>query len=818
MLDVIKMSRWLPIKTLQERAKKETLEVATRWDVPQGPDVPEDLRDTASRYFRTAPDAEGRQGRVASRMLAEDLLLGSWSPAIPLLFALIPIITVLSLIISKVLMILALPVLIFIATSTERWQNALVAAFLGIALPAVGVATLAGRGMLSMMPGGTMGVMLAGSGGMSKLLIPVAAIGLLIFLFAGLRGARKAVGWLLAIAVTFFIASMLPGPLRVLVLSLPGAALPAAWAITQAMERTHRLEWQGKVAGFESSSKALSHIEGRKQQTERAVKDESPLITYGTSMGVLTREWDGYAPDVGLPMRLSVEDLSTHMLILGSTGSGKTSTWIRPTLAQWVRAYAAGALIMDGKGSLALDFKKLKGYQLIDPALCKVGLYEGMSSAEVSRTLRELNALDQSAGDARMWNDLAYNLCRHSATVLEALVHIQDEKTGKVWSWTAHDHYRLAVYGLGGTDEDANAIKSYLDLIRDNHPLGDTGLLADARQYFLTELPAQPPNVRGSIGTTFDSWITPLFGHAELLEWAKSETGVKVEDCLLGKVIGVNLPETRFGRAGQIAASFLKNRVYNSIRKRAELGDWRKADPEAKPVLIVMDEAQLLIGEADHEIAPIGRSLGCRMLICSQTIESLRATSKNRDKVEAFLDSFQSFAALRTSAESIEWIQKRVGDAWKPSFSMPSMGIDFVGTASAAAGSPLFDPNHPNARGMRWLLRRGHGGVKDIMAKSQDREHARKNGMDGFGLRTTLTAQGQPGGWQEKPLISKASFSSYTAAQGVAFVSLMRAGQPRRDFIRLDQAMFDLPDDLVDPDYQEPVQKNPEQKNEEIAA
>lgn len=809
MLDVIKMSRWLPIKALQERAKKETLEVATRWDVPQGPDVPEDLRDTASRYFRTAPDAEGRQGRVASRMLAEDLLLGSWSPAIPLLFALIPIVTVLSLIISKVLMILALPVLIFIATSTERWQNALVAAFLGIALPAIGVATLAGRGMLSMMPGGTMGVLLAGSGGMSKLLIPAAAIGLLIFLFAGLRGARKAVGWLLAIAVTFFIASMLPGPLRVLVLSLPGAALPAAWAITQAMERTYRLESQGKEAGFESSSKALSHIQGRKQQAERAAKDTSPKIIYGTAKGILTALWDGYAPDPGLRMLQTIRDLATHFLILGATGSGKTSAWLRPILYAYAKVRAGGALIMDGKGALAWYFRKIFGYKLIDPAICTVALYEGMSAVEVTRTLREVAlGADGDQGNDRFFNTSAAELCQHAAVILEALVEVRKEHENQ-WNWTPYDHHELALLGFGSKN-DKQTLEALLNLIderrAENKIYRNAGLVKLARGYFLGAVREMDEETASNIMSTFSSWITPLFGHPDLLDWAQSATGERVEGCLRGELIGINLPEARYGSAGRTAAAFLKNRVFNSIRKRADK-DWEKEDPDATPVLCLVDEAQLLLTEADFEMAPIGRSLGLWMVICSQSIENLRATTKNQNKLEGFLDSFQSFAALRASPATIEWVQKRVGKAWVPTFTKASMGIDFVGSAAAAAGSPLFEPTHPNAQGMRWLLRRGHGGFRDIKAKDQDRAHARKLGLNGFGLRTTLTAQGQVGGWQEKPLVSEASFSSLTAEQGVAFVQLMRAGQPRRDYIVMDQAMEELPEDIIDPNYQEPTPK-----------
>jgi hypothetical protein len=95
MLDTLKMSRWLPLPKMQEFAKREALTLTTRWDVPSGPDVPEDLGDVCGRFYLTAPDEYGFQSRVMGRMLANDLGVGSFPASIPLLFTLVPILAML---------------------------------------------------------------------------------------------------------------------------------------------------------------------------------------------------------------------------------------------------------------------------------------------------------------------------------------------------------------------------------------------------------------------------------------------------------------------------------------------------------------------------------------------------------------------------------------------------------------------------------------------------------------------------------------------------------------------------------------------------
>ncbi|KRE90838.1 hypothetical protein ASG87_01495 [Frateuria sp. Soil773] len=855
-LDVIKMGCWLGISEQIARAKTEALNLATRWDVPQGQRKPDqdpadkelyieakkgvwavlahDMRDIKGRFYRTKPDPiTGQQGRVAGHMLQEDLVLGAFPASIPLLFGLLSLLGVLNVLVAHTWVtlpisaaILALGVLI--ATATEKFTWGCVAVFLAGVLPALGYTMAAVRVM-----------QMINSGGRIPLIIGGVVVALAV-LYGGLRGARIMVGSLVGLMVVLLIAAHVPAILKPVVLALPGALLPAFWAISEDLRRAKRLAVQGRHS-FEFSSLPLKHIEGRAAQAKRASLDASPLIVYGTAQGEFTGRGDAWAPDAGLPMQQSVNDIATHLLVLGSTGRGKTSSIIRPVVVAWIKSKVGGTLIMDGKGSLALEFAGLKNYLLVDPSIpgCIVGLYEGMTPSDVSRTLSQIFISDSTKGDSRMWADLGYDMCRHSAVVLRALVDMQEAEETPAercqWHWTLHNHLHVAVMGLAGADaladepskfEDQAAaadadkfarkdskqtLQVFLDYLKANHPKGEEGLLAEARHYFLSQLPAQPANVRGSIFTTFSSWLTVVLGSEELLGWAQAEHGVKVEDCLHGRHVGINLPETRFGRSGSVATAFLKNRVFNEVRRRAD-GDWRKADPTAKPLLCVIDECQILLSDAEMEISSISRQLGCYFVCCSQTIESIRQTSTNTNKTEAFLDSFQSFIVLKTSFQTIEWVSQRIGTTWQFGSTDGSIGIDFAAGAIKCLESPLFEQAHPLRRWMQTLLRRGAGGFRDVGGIPLDRtiEHD-------LGFNPCIIG----GSWEEKPLLYRADFATLTSMQGVALVQVMRAGSPRRDFIYLDKVMDEMPAELMDPDYV-PAQKksavNLSKEEEAIAA
>ncbi|BFI96271.1 MAG: hypothetical protein RSP_17810 [Rhodanobacter sp.] len=279
-LAVIKLNRFLPIEPMGEDSRQFALDNGTRWDVTQGerkPDQdddddelyvqnakgewviwPHDMRDVRGRFYRTRPDAQGNQGSTAGRLLTQDFLMGSASSATGLLFAAVPLFSLLIVLLSNSALAI-LPVMALLATlsllaiSTGGW--AIVAA-VGAALPLVALALPEPSQLHD--PTSFLGS--------SKFFIPVGVVLGMAFLFGSLRHARLVVGGLLAVGVVLGLSIILPDILRPLVLALPSAWCGTLWSSSLMSQRAAHLQWQKKVASWEDSANGTFHIEARRAQ------------------------------------------------------------------------------------------------------------------------------------------------------------------------------------------------------------------------------------------------------------------------------------------------------------------------------------------------------------------------------------------------------------------------------------------------------------------------------------------------------------------------------------------------------------------------
>ncbi|MDN7539955.1 type IV secretory system conjugative DNA transfer family protein [Burkholderia cenocepacia] len=164
-----------------------------------------------------------------------------------------------------------------------------------------------------------------------------------------------------------------------------------------------------------------------------------PVIILGTARGHLKlNKCDPLAPDPDTYMGLSAhEDLTTHLLMIGETGSGKTGL-ITPLTLQWL-AYGqfrngvfencGGALLLDGKGSLPDEIIKALREQGLDqvieivhvtpePGGAALALLEGMTPEQVTTAL--LAATNDDSDLSSFWTVSSGNWLRHTACLLWA--------------------------------------------------------------------------------------------------------------------------------------------------------------------------------------------------------------------------------------------------------------------------------------------------------------------------------------------------------------------------------------------------------------
>jgi len=263
-----------PWKDIHSQIKHDKVDLFYRHDIPVGSNVPKDLADIEGPLQLTKSGFP-----VAGRLLPEETSIGSRSPALPLYIAL----------------------------------YALVAVLISL-LPVIGLGFLA------------------------PIIIALYFIG-----FVGFFGFLSAVGFsiltvgassaLLYAAAPLAMTGIAMSTAQSFLNILPGV-LPILYLFFTTKQRASEKAHQGATYASAARNAPKSHKNpARHMQAIRAMSDKTDFIVYGTAKGNLTFNGDSFAPDEGLQMGQSVNDLSTHLAIFGSTGSGKT-TQLRTIFSQ----------------------------------------------------------------------------------------------------------------------------------------------------------------------------------------------------------------------------------------------------------------------------------------------------------------------------------------------------------------------------------------------------------------------------------------------------------------------------------------------------
>lgn len=532
------------------------------------------------------------------------------------------------------------------------------------------------------------------------------------------------------------------------------------------------------------------HVDARRAQAEAVARDTSPTFEFGRAKGVFTGRYDGYAPDEGAPMRMSAKDLRTHLAVFGGTGSGKTSAMLRVLIAQWARSQAGGMLVLDGKGALASELDGLRGYTCIKPGV-KLGLMDGLSPGDftaalvaVSRNPKQESATQSGQFFATAGETLVFN----GSTLLRALVDSGTEQ----WKWHLAGIHRL-LSQLTGKDASQHA-KEVIEAILRYQPAhrGEAILLEDAVGYFSEYLPAMDHETRANLWATVHGWLSPIFQHRDLVEWAHTHDGLDISNILWGGMYGVALPQYKFGRAGATIQSFLKQRTFSLERGRADI-DWEGQGQ--KQVMTCVDEAQEMIGPTDEAFLPVARSLGGVGVYASQSVDAFIAKIASEAAAKAWLDNFQSFAMLRSSEATYEWASSRLGMTKKLRWMGQSGMINYPRSLEQAFKSSLYDADHPAAGAMQWLRRKGAGAfdISDQKTTGRGTAHTRQD-AHAHDLRMPAIQQCK---WETAPLLESHEADAMLQEPFTACIQVMRGGVRRRDIVKL-EPMFEFPPDLLE--------------------
>ena len=504
----------------------------------------------------------------------------------------------------------------------------------------------------------------------------------------------------------------------------------------------------------------------RVEQVENASSDETPFIEFATSTGLLAQRRDPLAPsEKGLPVGLTVYDLSRHLMALGASGMGKTRGVLRPMVSQWIREDMGGALTLDGKSALPLEFENLPGFTLVSPKRGKFNPIAGMRPDAVADVLADV--FSSSDTGEPIWRDSARLMLRMASIVLHSI---------PGHAFTIPEILRFCV-----SDESER-----VELVRTLDDSTDARIQA-AASYWVFEVPEMPEKTRGSIINIVRTWLGNIVLHEKLGPWCDTnETGWQVENVLKGEKAGLLLPESEYGVGGVAISALTMRRVYDAVKLRGDR--WQEQDGQ-RAVLMCADEVQNLLTKADLETVPVARSLGLYLLSATQNVDGLYKRLE-KDGALQMLGNYSSLIVLPPKTkDSNEYVEERAGKIWKATTE------NYYGLPDAQADIGLYmNSGVDNQMRQSDLLRQGYLSTPRLgySVGLWHREHTVKSAVMGE-THHDLIAPNESYAPMSKPMLSMTptpvvqaqEIDTLLARPGTAIAILNRGQVVRRDVVRL---------------------------------
>lgn len=423
----------------------------------------------------------------------------------------------------------------------------------------------------------------------------------------------------------------------------------------------------------------------------------------------------------------------------------------------------------------------------------KLGQSDHHLDVQLDYCRQRLNAWKAQAIAPRRW---AWTVSMISKVA--RLVECPVKKNG---AWVFSNELREAMFLLGFCADPSEQELMQLEDRRKNTPqsihpgIGKSGPLDQSLNYLSTSWLALEPEQRASFFININNMLQPLLRGAKLVDeagvpWHMIEAGADVTRCLRGEFVGVDLPEVEHGEAGRIVASLVKQRIYAEIKKRAGPGEavWRAQGQ--LPMMLMIDEAQRLIGDEERKFLPEARGLGMFGVFATQSYEGLLATYDSPAATDQLCGSFQNIIGLDASVATLEYISRRMGQAEMVSYKKQTIGLDYFGGVNNLVHAAISDVNHPNRAAMRRVERLG--GCEFEMAVPALRGDNMRDWQELRDIRGIEDAAKSAriklpvGGTKEMlPVLSTEELTSLLKAQGTAVVVLNRAGAPRIDIAKL---------------------------------
>lgn len=502
--------------------------------------------------------------------------------------------------------------------------------------------------------------------------------------------------------------------------------------------------------------------ETRKKQAAMSLKDDSPFFPLGRSLGVLRRDGDPLTPDPEAVLGVTLADLSTHMMVSGRSGSGKTAFALKPIARLWARNDCGGILALDpGKSELPEELADVLD-MVITPENTRINILSGVPPEVAAGAFFE--TLKTESGG--IWDSSAEQDIRQALFVLDYAAGF--DYVASVATYSVRSVYKFCLD------------KEYRESIMDALPPPTSEHLKLAYDYWVKLVPSTPAETRGSTEFTVRSWLASFVLHSKIDRWVGSESDINIAEAVAtGKRIGVVASPAKYGLGGTLAINLIRQSLYNHLSERGT--NWKQQEGQ-KAVLMIVDECAAALTTRDLDFVRIARSFGCTMLFAVQDYESLtfkfaETTSAPQEATKSFLNQFSSSIAFRSTRETIEMECARLGQRvrWMPDKNA-SETSRLMSSVLAEQGSGFNESS-----GHIWSVIQSVTGVATKVKRSLSMNPQTNNDRENE-QRKEITMKGS---YEVKNTIDVDEVSPYLEAPQVAIVNLNRAKAPRREICDL---------------------------------
>jgi len=347
---------------------------------------------------------------------------------------------------------------------------------------------------------------------------------------------------------------------------------------------------------------------------------------------------------------LENKSLFAGLLVVGDTGSGKTTCTGYPWIETMIR-HGLGGLILDAGGSYVKFVKAQMAAagRAEDLILLEPGgdwKYNPVAKPEMSSTdlagwlfmmIKNLSSASSTSASDAFWDQAG----QEYANAIIDLCRLQDP----------HGLTLEVLYQMNTSEKARENILTRLELeLADGTSPERAQRIEYVRRFWRDQFTSMAPNLRGSIPAQFNAVASMFSSDYDINQTFcphPHENGIfpGFDNAALdsGKVVIINMPLRKYPKAGRIIATMLKLDFQRSVLRRSE---GRSESEVGQPVFLVIDEAQNYVsasrevGDA-HYLAESRKNKPINIYM-SQSIDSFKDAFRDESGCNVFFNNLRT--------------------------------------------------------------------------------------------------------------------------------------------------------------------------------